>query len=114
MRRPILTASLLVASSGLLTACDLFSDKPEEAAIDESNVSGEVLEGTISDAMLPLDQLQSAAPQASAEPETRASDAATSDSASDDTAEPEEETVTVETFEEAFAPVEGEAANQAD
>jgi hypothetical protein len=35
--------------------------------------SGEVLEGTISDAMLPLDRVQSQAPQA--DPEPRANDA---------------------------------------
>ena len=47
----------------LLSACG--GDAPDEG--DGRAVSGEVLEGTISDAMLPLDTVQSQAPRA--EPE---------------------------------------------
>lgn len=52
---------LLILPLALLTAC---GDSPEQ---DSRTASGEVLEGTISDAMLPLDTVQSQAPLAKAE-----------------------------------------------
>ena len=111
MRQPILTASLLVAACGMLTACDLFSGEPDEAAIDESNVSGEVLEGTISDDMLPLDQLRSAAPQEAIAPSGAPTAAAASGTTTDDAAEQADESAADETAEPDAAADAGEAAD---
>jgi hypothetical protein len=69
----------------LLVACG------DDPAPEEGEVSGEVLEGTISDAMLPLDQVRSRAPLA--EP-TESAGAAPA--AAGDTAEPAEEPVEAE------------------
>ena len=107
MRQPILTASLLVAACAMLTACDLFTGEPDESAVDESNVSGEVLEGTISDDMLPLDQLRSTPPPADIAPSGSASAAPPADAATDDAAEQPEE-------DESEAPAEPPAAADAD
>ena len=64
-RRPIAAAAL----AALLAACG--GDAPQEG-----EVSGEVLEGTISDEMLPLDQLRSEAPLADPTPDETSSRAA--------------------------------------
>jgi hypothetical protein len=57
----------------LLAACN-------EEAVDEGQATGEVLEGTVSDAMLPLDRVQSEPPledpEAFAEVQEKAADAA--------------------------------------
>ncbi|MCB2066335.1 MAG: hypothetical protein KDE15_06810 [Erythrobacter sp.] len=77
---PLLAAPLL-----LLVAC---SD--EDAALSEDDgreASGEVLEGSISDAMLPLEEVQSQAPLA--EPEAAPSGGATT--AAGEAAEPASE-----------------------
>ncbi|MGE5721401.1 MAG: hypothetical protein ACM3YM_02985 [Sphingomonadales bacterium] len=63
---------LAVAALALLAAC---GDKPSEN--DSRSASGEVLEGTISDAMLPLDTVRSQPPLAEPETAARASAAAT-------------------------------------
>ncbi|WP_137680974.1 hypothetical protein [Aurantiacibacter suaedae] len=112
MRQPIFNAALLVAACGLLTACDLFSDEPDESAIDESNVSGEVLEGTISDDMLPLDELHSAPPPVDAAPSGTANAAPGADAASDEAATEQPEESAPEAPAEVPAPAEAdEAAN---
>ena len=72
-----LTAAALAA---LLTACN--GDAPQEG-----EVTGEVLEGTISDEMLPLDRVQSEAPLADPTGTARGSQ---SNAAADD-AEPADE-----------------------
>lgn len=64
----------------LLAAC---GDKPASEG-DDRSASGEVLEGTISDAMLPLDQLTSEPPLLEPDKAPRPADAA-----SDDLSEPE-------------------------
>ena len=57
------SASLVLLASGLLlAACN--GDAP---AANEGTASGEVLQGTISDDMLPLEELRSTAPQAAAQ-----------------------------------------------
>ena len=110
MRQPILTASLLVAACGLLTACDLFKGEPDDSAIDESNVSGEVLEGTISDDMLPLDQLRSAAPHA-VESGASGSAASPTETATDTASEPAGDSTADEAAEADTATAADEAAN---
>lgn len=57
----ILPAALLLASCG--------SEDAERVDDGEAEASGEVLEGTISDEMLPLDEVRSQAPLAEADPE---------------------------------------------
>ena len=74
----VLPYVLPVAAIASLAGCE---DKPATGTEDqERSATGEVLEGTISDAMLPLDQLRSHAPQAEAVPED-ADSAASSNSA---------------------------------
>lgn len=53
----------LIAAAALLGAC---SDDPEPAApvADDASAAGNVLEGSISDDMIPLDQLKSQSPPA--------------------------------------------------
>lgn len=63
MRKPCLAAAILGLS--LLSACGSGGD-------DGANASGEVLEGTISDDMLPLDRVQSQPPLAEPEAAARA------------------------------------------
>ncbi|MEN7538661.1 hypothetical protein [Aurantiacibacter flavus] len=111
MRQPIFNAALLVAACAMLTACDLFSDEPDESAIDESNVSGEVLEGTISDDMLPLDELRSAAPPADIAPSGTASAAPPADAATEEVAEQPEEGASEDPEEPPAAAEADEAAN---
>ena len=56
-KRPFLALSAPLTLALLLAACG------EEAPVDDSrSASGEVLEGTISDAMLPVDRVQSEPP----------------------------------------------------
>lgn len=70
-----LAAPLLLA----LSAC---SEEPAPAAVDgEREASGEVLEGTISDAMLPVDELRSQPPLAAPEPSETGSASAPSSAA---------------------------------
>ena len=111
MRQPILNAALLVAACAMLTACDLFSDEPDESAIDESNVSGEVLEGTISDDMIPLDELRSTPPPADIVPSGSADASPPADAASDDAAEQPEEGESEAPAQPDAAADAGEAAN---
>ena len=50
---------ILAAPLALLAACD---DTPDTATAENPDEAAEVLEGTISDEMLPLDELRSEAP----------------------------------------------------
>ncbi|MEE4539838.1 MAG: hypothetical protein V2J51_15270 [Erythrobacter sp.] len=50
--------SILFAALCLLAACEN-TDTPDTAPGEEGELSGDVLEGTISDEMLPLDTLRS-------------------------------------------------------
>ncbi len=59
-------ATLAASPLLLLAACG--DDAETGAAEDNRQASGEVLEGTISDAMLPLDEVRSQAPLAEPEP----------------------------------------------
>ena len=53
----------MAVAAPLLLALSACNDEPEvETQDDGREASGEVLEGTISDAMLPLDQVRSEAP----------------------------------------------------
>ena len=74
----LLAAAVLAA---LLAACN--GDSPQEG-----EVTGEVLEGTISDEMLPLDRVQSEAPLADP---TGTSSGSASDAETDASAAPESE-----------------------
>ena len=60
--RPILAALPLLTGTLLLAACG-----DEAAKGDGRSAAGEVLEGTISDAMLPLDEVRSQSPLAGPE-----------------------------------------------
>ena len=87
-----------------LAACD--SSDPEQASATGARAEGEVLGGTISDEMIPLDQLRSQSPPlrtAPTGPATGATDASTSASEADETAEAPE-------AEEAPEPAEDEPA----
>ena len=85
--------ALLVLPVLLLAAC---KQKPDD---DDRTASGKVLEGTISDGMLPLDEVTSQppllAPEAASKPGADASDAVegeeADDAASVDAAQPEVE-----------------------
>jgi hypothetical protein len=88
----------------LLAACG------EEPADDGRAASGEVLEGTISDAMLPLDRVQSEPPledpeafaevqEEAAEAQVEAAEGEEGESAEAEAGEPEETSVEVPTFE---------------
>ena len=77
-RRPIAAAAL----AALLAACG--GDAPQEG-----EVSGEVLEGTISDEMIELEQVRTRAPLA--DPTAAATGAAAGEDAADAAAEPEAE-----------------------
>jgi hypothetical protein len=50
----------------LLTACGWFDQQPE--AEQSAGVQGELLEGSISDEMIPVDELRSQSPRAAPEP----------------------------------------------
>ena len=87
MKLPLLVSLLPLA---LLAACQ----DDAAPAEGEGDVSGEVLEGTISDAMLPLDTVRSQPPLLNADPEGEATgedgeSAPASDSAPAATATPE-------------------------
>ena len=60
---------MVLGTLALLSACGDEAAAPEPVA-ETAAVTGEVLEGSISDAMLPLDELQSRAPQAVIVPES--------------------------------------------
>lgn len=73
----------------LLTAC---GDDAATGEGDDREASGEVLEGTISDAMLPLDEVRSQPPLAEPEPgEGGASSSSSSSAAAEATEEVPEE-----------------------
>lgn len=76
-------AVLLAAGAALLSACGDDAPTPESGEDAERNAQGEVLGGTISDDMLPLDRLRSQSPPlreapatASGAPAPEATDAA--------------------------------------
>ncbi len=71
-----LTSGLMIGATLLLAGCG-GKEVPEEGA---SNTGGEVLEGTASDAMLPLATVTSQPPLAPAEPDPRSPGPATSPS----------------------------------
>ena len=86
----------MAAAVALLGACDSGADAPA----DESAAEGEVLGGTISDDMLPLDTVTSQSPPLRAAPESgeggasepvAADDGATEEAAADASEEPAEE-----------------------
>ena len=54
----------------LLAACGGGGDEPQDGGGDGRTATGEVLEGSISDAMIPLDQVKSQAPLAKPEAKT--------------------------------------------
>ena len=56
------SAVLLAAGAALLSACGDDAPAPEDGEEAERNAQGEVLGGTISDDMLPLDRLRSQSP----------------------------------------------------
>ncbi|WP_338241297.1 hypothetical protein [Aurantiacibacter hainanensis] len=60
--RPKTAAAILVASPLLLALSACGDDAEPTVENDGREASGEVLEGTISDEMLPLDQVRSQAP----------------------------------------------------
>ena len=70
--------TLIVLPSLLLAGCG--DDQPQGGG-DGRNASGEVLEGSISDAMIPLDQLKSQAPPAKPEPQAGSCTGAAADAA---------------------------------
>ena len=80
------SAVLLAAGAALLSACGDDTPTPESGAEAERNAQGEVLGGTISDDMLPLDRLRSQSPPLreapAGQPATPTSSAADSDAAS--------------------------------
>ena len=59
MKSPTKTLLAAVLPSMLLAGCD---DDPAPAVEDDRTASGEILEGSISDEMLPLDRLDSQPP----------------------------------------------------
>lgn len=77
------TAVLLAAGAVLLSACG--DDTPAEETEAEAgrNAQGEVLGGTISDDMLPLDRLRSQAPSIREEPASQAATPAASEGEAD-------------------------------
>ena len=78
--RPLVAGAALC---GLLAAC---GSEPPASEGDGETAAGEVLEGTISDAMIPLDQLRSQPPLMKVEPAPDA--AAAPDGASEPAADP--------------------------
>ncbi|MEZ5694050.1 MAG: hypothetical protein R3D99_09455 [Altererythrobacter sp.] len=67
----------VLAATALLAACSGSDDAP--AAADGASAQGEILEGSISDEMIPVDQVRSQSPRAASEPdETGGSSAPTS------------------------------------
>lgn len=66
-----------IVALGLLAACG--GDASEQEDDDARTASGEVLEGTISDAMLPLETLQSQPPLAVASPDATSAGAPAGD-----------------------------------
>ena len=70
MPKPVKILALAAPAALLLAGCNGEPEAPAETG--EAEASGEVLEGSISDEMLPLDELRSQAPQADPEPEEAA------------------------------------------
>jgi len=94
--RPLTVTALGMAV--LLAACG-----GGEPAADEGQPSGEVLEGTISDAMLPLDTVRSQPPLAEPEAATRAGASVAADDAAPDATTDEEAAAPAEPAAEAAA-----------
>ena len=88
---------------GMLTACGSDAETPARTD-DNSQAEGEVLGGSVSDAMLPLDQLQSQSASIERVPTTPSTDG---DEAGDQEAPAEPAT-----FEEAFGAAAGEAGSE--
>lgn len=65
--------TLVLAAPAAMALAGCQEEAPLPTDTGETEASGEVLEGTISDEMLPIDQLRSQAPQADPEPEQAAS-----------------------------------------
>jgi hypothetical protein len=84
-----LTTRYLLAATILAAALGACGDKKQPPP-DEGDVSGEVLKGTISDEMLPLEQLKSHPPLAApvAAPSAASSDAPDDGEATDEAAAP--------------------------
>ncbi len=85
---PLKRLCLLIAPAALLASC---GDKQAPANDDGRSSSGEVLEGTISDAMLPVDTVRSQPPLLKIAPTSAASGAA-ADAQGDEAEEGEAET----------------------
>lgn len=83
MLRP---AALLLAGAVLLSACEQNAPVQETGADAERNAKGEVIGGTISDDMIPLDRLRSQSPAMREEPA-----AASGDGGADEGASPQSE-----------------------
>ncbi|HEX9807188.1 MAG TPA: hypothetical protein VGA34_09850 [Alteraurantiacibacter sp.] len=66
-----------IAALSLLAACG--DDAPQPESDDARTASGEVLEGTISDAMLPVETLKSQPPLARPSPDATSAGAAVED-----------------------------------
>lgn len=77
------TAILLTAGVALLSACGNDTPAEETAAEAGRNAQGEVLGGTISDDMLPLDRLRSQAPSIREEPASQSGAPAASEDEAD-------------------------------
>ena len=71
MTKPVKILALAAPAAFLLAGCNGDAEAPADTG--EAEESGEVLEGSISDEMLPLDQVRSQAPQADPEPEESSS-----------------------------------------
>lgn len=82
----IRSAVLLVAATAILSGCGDDTPPAETEVEAERNAKGEVIGGTISDAMIPLDRLRSQSPPAREAP----SQPSAAPQASEPAAEPEE------------------------
>lgn len=76
MKRWIAYGAALTLTAGLVAGCDGAAEQPDARS---DGAEAEVLEGSISDAMIPLDQVRSQAPRAVIDDE----DTATQDAAED-------------------------------
>ena len=80
IRHPIRTLITCLALAALASCGD---DAAQDDVEEMNSASGEVLEGTISDAMLPIDEVRSRAPQAEILPEGQGAGQAAGGAASD-------------------------------
>lgn len=95
--------AIISIAIGMLTACGNDVDTPARTG-DNSKAEGEVLGGSVSDAMLPLDQLQSQSASIERVPTTQ-------DTGGDEAGDQEAPTEPA-TFEEAFGAAAGEAGSE--